>query len=112
MSVLEDLTELLSEFAPIETGVFSDDAPEEYMILTPLADTFDLYSDNRPDYDTQQARISIYSKNNYRQLKNKVTNALVYGDFVIGERRYIGREDDTGYFHYAIDVAKLYPVEV
>ena len=111
MSILEELTELLSEFAPVETGVFSDAAPEEYMVFTPIADTFELFADNMPDYENQEVRISIYSKYSSKLLRNKVTNALVYGDFIIGERRYVGREDDSGYFHYVIDVAKLYPLE-
>ena len=35
-----------------------------------------------------------------------------YGDsFTITDRRYIGHEDDTGYHHYAIDVAKYYILE-
>ena len=29
-------------------------------------------------------------------------------DFCITDRRYIAHEDDTGFHHYAIDVAKLY----
>ena len=30
---------------------------------------------------------------------------------MITDRRYIGHEDDTGYHHYAMDVAKLYGLE-
>ena len=32
---------------PVETGVFSDAAPDTYLVLTPLSDTFDLHADNR-----------------------------------------------------------------
>ena len=39
--------------------------------------------------------------------KGQLSNALLAADFVITDRRYIGHEDDTGYHHYAIDVAKL-----
>ena len=31
--------------------------------------------------------------------------------FTISDRRYIAHEDDTGYHHYAIDVAKSYETE-
>jgi len=31
MSILENLTELLSEFASVETGIFGDVAPDEYI---------------------------------------------------------------------------------
>jgi hypothetical protein len=36
---------------------------------------------------------------------------LLNDDFTVTERRYIGHEDDTGYHHYAIDVAKNYGME-
>jgi len=112
MNILSELTALLSAFAPVETGVFSGEAPDEYFVVTPLMDSFELFGDNRPRYDAQEARISIFSKGSYLSLKNRVVSALLAGDFTVTDRRYIGREDDTGYFHYAIDVARLYPVEV
>jgi len=111
MNILSELTELLTEFAPIETGVFSSVAPSEYIVITPLVDTFELFSDNQPGYETQEARLSIFSQKNYRSLKNHVTSALLIANFTVTDRRYIGREDDTGYFHYAIDVAKNYSLE-
>ena len=111
MSILSELTELLNEFAPIETGVFSDIAPEEYIVITPMSDIYELFGDNRPEYETQEARLSIFSLQNYRALKNRVTSALLAADFTITDRRYIGREDDTGYFHYAVDTAKFYSLE-
>lgn len=45
------------------------------------------------------------------QRKKQLSKALLTADFVITERRYIGHEDDTGFHHYAIDVAKLYETE-
>ena len=45
------------------------------------------------------------------QRKKRLCKALLTADFVITERRYIGHDDDTGYHHYAIDVAKLYETE-
>jgi len=111
MSILSELTELLSEFAPIETGVFSEEAPGEYIVITPLSDVFELYGDNRPKFETQEVRLSLFSQFNYRLLKNQVLSALLLAGFTVTDRRYIGREDNTGYFHYAIDVAKFYPVE-
>jgi len=111
MSLLSELTELLGEYAPVETGVFSEEAPAEYIVITPMVDTFELFGDNRPGYETQEARLSIYTQKNYRVLRNKITLALINADFTITERRYIGREDDTMYFHYSIDVMKSYPVE-
>lgn len=111
MSILSDLNTLLSGFAPVKTGVFSDVAPDEYIVITPLSDSFELYGDNNPEYETQEARLSLYSKGNYIELKNSIVNALIVADFTITARQYIAHEDDTGYHHYAIDVSKIYGLE-
>ena len=96
---------------PVETGVFSGEPPEEYVVVTPLADTYELHADNLPGYETQEARLSLFSKGNYTAIKDTLVRALLGADFCITDRRYIGHEDDTGYHHYAIDVAKLYRLE-
>ena len=112
MSILSELNTLLeNENIPVETGVFSGVPPDEYVVLTPLADTFAVFGDNKPLADINEVRISLFSKNNYLQRKNQLVRILLQADFVITDRRYIGHEDDTGYHHYAIDVAKYYELE-
>ena len=96
---------------PVETGVFSGEPPEEYVVVTPLADTYELHADNLPGYETQEARLSLFSKGNYTAIKDTLVRALLGADFCITDRRYIGHEDDTGFHHYAIDVAKTYEME-
>lgn len=110
MSLLEELN-ALSLGVPIETGVFSDTPPDEYLVVTPLGDTFGLHGDNAPIYDVQEARLSLFVKGSYTKRKNAIVRALLAADFFITDRRYIGHEDDTGYHHYAIDVAKHYEME-
>lgn len=113
MSLLSELTQIAKECGiPVETGVFSDAAPQEYLVVTPVADTFSLHADNLPELETQEARLSLYAKGSYTKHKNQLVRALLGADFTITDRRYIGHEDDTGYHHYAIDVAKLYELEV
>jgi len=112
MSILSELNTLFEAAnIPVETGVFSGVPPDEYMVLTPLTDTFAVYGDNKPLADVSEVRISLFSKNNYLQRKNQLVRMLLQADFVITDRRYIGHEDDTGYHHYAIDVAKEYETE-
>ncbi|HQH66715.1 MAG TPA: hypothetical protein P5519_13235 [Spirochaetia bacterium] len=112
MSILSELNTLFETAnIPVETGVFSGVPPDEYMVLTPLTDTFAVYGDNKPLADINEVRISLFSKNNYLQRKNQLVRMLLQADFVITDRRYIGHEDDTGYHHYAIDVAKYYELE-
>ena len=109
MSLLSELNAIAESCGvPVETGVFSDAAPDTYLVLTPLSDTFDLHADNRPGIDTQEARLSLFTKGSYTKLKNRLVRTLFGADFYITDRRYIGFETDTGYHHYAIDVAKSY----
>jgi hypothetical protein len=95
----------------VETGIFSGVPPDEYIVLTPLADSFPLFGDNTPLADMSEVRVSLFSKGNYIKRKNEITSALLAAEFTITERRYIGHEDDSGYHHYAIDVAKNYEME-
>ncbi|AOV98930.1 hypothetical protein [Dehalococcoides mccartyi] len=111
MSLLEELNTLLSPLVPVETGVFSKSAPDRYVVITPLADTFELYSDDSPRNESQEARLSLFDKGSYTSVKNHIVRALLSAEFIITDRRYVGHEDDTGYHHYAIDVAKIYELE-
>lgn len=110
MSILARLNTVLTGIVSVETGVFSGAAPDEYIVITPLSDTFAVHADNAPGLEVQEARLSLFSKHNYLLRKNQVVNALLQNDFTITDRRYIGYEVDTGYHHYAIDVAQEYEV--
>ena len=112
MSFLEELTHIVDGCGlPVETGVFSETAPDAYVVITPMADIFGPYADNQPQAETQEARLSLYMKGNYIAQKNSIVRALLGAGFTITNRRFIEREDDTGFFHYAIDVAKNYEME-
>ena len=112
MSVLSDINTTLGELGiPLETGVFTDTAPDKYIVVVPLVDTFGVNADNTPTYDVQEARISLYSKVNYGADKNRIIRLLITDDFTITGRQYIGFEADSGYHHYVVDVAKHYEME-
>ena len=111
MSLLSELNALISPLVPLETGVFSEPAPNRYAVITPMVDTFELYTDDKPRHEIQEARISLFDNGSYTALKNQIVHILLDADFIITDRRYIGYEDDTGYHHYAIDVAKNYELE-
>ena len=111
MSILQELNALLSPLLPVETGIFSCVAPNEYLVLTPMTDEFALFGDNTPLIDVSEVRISLFSEGNYINRKNQITAALLGAAFTITDRRYIGYENDSGYYHYAIDVAKEYETE-
>ena len=111
MSILAELNTLLTPILPVETGIFSGVPPDEYIVLTPMVDTFPLFGDNMPLADVSEVRISLFSKGNYLQRKRQITAALLGADFTITDRRYVGYENDTKYYAYAIDVAKSYQTE-
>ena len=112
MNITQQLDALITGLGlPVETGKFSGKAPEEYVIVTPLGDAFALHCDNRPEYETQEARLSLYSKGNYQAAKRRLVKALLQAGFTITLRQFLGREDDTEYFAYTIDAQKLYGLE-
>lgn len=112
MSVLSDINATLEPLGiPLETGAFKDEAPDKYIVVVPMADSFELHADNTPGYDIQEARISLYAKGSYTKDKNAIVRTLLSADFTITDRRYIGYETETGYFHYNVDVAKHYEME-
>ena len=112
MNILSDLYTALSALdIPIETGVFKDEAPERYIVLVPMVESFELHADNNPGMDIQEVRLSLYSQGNYIKDKNVLVKMLLGVDFTITDRRFIGYETETGYYHYAVDVAKHYEME-
>lgn len=112
MSLLSDLQETLSVLSvPVETGVFTDEAPAQYIVIVPLSDSFDLHADNAPGIDIQEARLSLYSQGSYTAVKNRLVNALLSAGYTITDRQYIGYETETGYHHYNVDVAQYYEME-
>lgn len=113
MNILAELNRALVRMRlPVETGVFSNNAPDTYLVIIPLVDTFALHADDTPGMDVQEARISLFSKQNYIGNKEKLVQLLLANDFTITDRRYNGYEYDTGYHHYTIDVAKPYKFEL
>ena len=93
MSLLSEIHDILRPVGiPVETGVFSDKAPDEYIVV-------------------HEARISIFTKGNYLSIKNAVVKAFLVAEFTVTNRQYIGYEADTGYHHYNVDVANYYETE-
>ena len=112
MSLLADLKSIISALdIPVETGVFSDKAPDEYIVLIPMNDEFDLHADNQPGVDVQSVRISLFTKGNYTVTMARVINALLRLELTISARQYLGFEYDTKYHHYIIDVEQFYQME-
>ena len=112
MNILSEVKELLSSLnIPIETGVFSKEAPNEYIVLVPLSDSYPLNADDMPQTDLQEVRITVFTKSNYIKLKNRIIGRLLSNFFYINDRRYNGYDTDAGYHQYTIDVAKTYEIE-
>ena len=112
MNILSDLYTALSALdIPIETGVFKDEAPERYIVIVPMVESFDLHADNKPEVDVQEVRLSIYTKGSYTQAKNAVVRALLSAGITITARQYIGFEAESGYHHYNVDAADYYEME-
>jgi len=112
VSILAELNALLVLLGiPLETGAFTGKAPDEYVVIIPLSDTFEVHADNAPGLEVQEARLSLFSKRNYLQRKNQIVSTLLQNDFTVTGRRYLGYEIDTGYHHYSVEVAKEYGLQ-
>ncbi|AHM55896.1 hypothetical protein EAL2_c05940 [Peptoclostridium acidaminophilum DSM 3953] len=112
MSLLADLNRILEPLKiPVETGVFSDEPPEEYLVITPMLDRLDLFADDQSHMVLSEARLSLFTRRNYIKRKKELTKALQTGGMTITDRRYVGYENDSKYHHYAIDVMKEYETE-
>lgn len=108
-NILYEITPIFEKLEiPIETGIMSGRPLDTYAILTPMSERFDVFADNRPQIETQEVRISLFTRKNYIKIKNQLVKSLIQADFTILERRYIDYENDTKYHHYAIDVEKEY----
>jgi len=111
-SLLSDLKWLIGGLGiPCETGVQSGKAPDTYTVLTPILDDYPVMGDDVPLDEVQEVRISLFTRGNYRALKQSIEKACIKAGLCITDRRYVGREDDTGYFHYAVDTANCYSLE-
>ena len=111
-NILQELNGLLGGLGvPIETGIFKGKPPEEYIVVTPMSDVYGLFADDQPQFDTQEARISLFSKTNYIPRKNQIVKALLAAEFTITDRMFIGYDEDTEYYQYSVDVEHCYEVE-
>lgn len=113
MSLLAELNSIAKKNKiAVQTGVFKGTPPDKYIVLTPISDGLSLIADNAPGFEIHEVRVSLFCKGNYMTYKKILTKAFLEAEITIADRRYIGHEDDTDYHHYAIDVAKLYELEV
>jgi hypothetical protein len=109
MNILTELNTIVSDIGlPVETGAFTDPPPDEYAVLSPIYEDYPLSGDNKPLFESQEVRVSLFTKSNYLDRKGEITQALLDADFTVTARRYVGYETDTGYHNIAIDVAKIY----
>lgn len=107
--LLENLSHIAKQlgFAYAVSCYTDSPAPDTYLVFTPLTDSFDIFADNTPGIEIEEARISLFTKTNYLALRDQITKALISARLVITGRRYIGYEDDTGFHHYSIDVSSF-----
>lgn len=84
-----------------------DSPPDRYVVLVPISDNLDEYSDDRPAVERNSVLLSIYSKTNYRVLRTQLRDAILAEGLSITGMAYIEHETDTGYYHYEIDVEDI-----
>ena len=109
--ILDELVTIMDGLRiPVETASFSGKVPDQYVVLTPMEDVFEIFADNTPQMDVCSVRVSLFSKTNYLYTKDLLVDALLSAGFTVSLRRYIGCDDNSGYHHYVVDVEKEYIV--
>lgn len=110
--ILERLQKIATQLMlPMFVGGFVETpAPSIYLVVTPLVDSFELWADGLPGAEVEEVRVSIFANTNYLPIRDGLTGYLFEQGFTITTRRYIGYEPDTGYHHYAIDIADYRPL--
>ena len=106
-TLLEQLTMIADKLGlPFEVGLYTTTpAPETYLVATPLTDVLDVFADNQPSVEVEEVRLALFTRGNYLDLRSRITRALLDTGLTITARTYVGFEADTGFHHYAIDVA-------
>ncbi|WP_459589098.1 hypothetical protein [Corynebacterium camporealensis] len=106
-ALLEQLTQIADKLGlPFEVGLYTTTpAPQTYLVATPLVDVLDVFADNQPSVEIEEVRLALFTTGNYLDLRNRITRALLDAGLTVTARRYVGFEADTGYHHYAIDIA-------
>ncbi|MDR0957921.1 MAG: hypothetical protein LBM16_01765 [Clostridiales bacterium] len=105
MSFLSKIIAVLEKNGvPTQTVHFTQTPlPDEYAVITPMIDSFEIFADNKPQIETSSARISIFTRGNFTELVKRISFSLIESDFFVTDRRYIGYEKEAMYHHYSID---------
>jgi hypothetical protein len=107
MSLLSEVCATLDSLCiQHETGAFIDNPPDTFAVLTPMSDDWSVIGDSRPLDEIQNLRISLFTKGNYLADVRRIVFALLDAEIVVSDRRYVGREDDSGYSNFAVDCLK------
>lgn len=112
MIVNDIYTALTNLKIPAQIGDYQTTAelPDVYVVIIPLYNEF-TSADDVPDFDIQQASIEIYSKGMWRTSVKQICDECIAMGLVVHERRYIGRNEETGYFQYSVTFEQAYDLE-
>lgn len=107
MSILTDLVAVCrSQRLPVATSIYLDSpAPPRYAVITPLTETYTLWGDNQPGVNIEEARLNLYIRGDFTPDAAALTKACREHGLTVTARTYVGFETDTGYHHWAIDLA-------
>ncbi len=84
MSLLSELSAIAKKLKiPAQTSVYSGKALDEYLVFTPLYDSFELHADNAPTADVQEVRISLFTKSSYTRTVSMIVKALLSADITV-----------------------------
>lgn len=112
MIISDIYTALQTLEIPAQIGDYqtTSDLPDVYVVIIPLFNQFQT-ADDVPDFDVQQASIEVYSKGMWRSTVKQICDACISKGLLVHQRRYIGRNEETGYFQYSVTFEQAYDLE-
>ncbi len=111
-TLLETLTRICKALSlPVSVGNHAaTPAPDAYVVLVPLAETFEVFAGDQPSAEVVEVRTSVFTKTDYQPVAQTLVTALLEAGVTVTGRRYVGFEDDTKYHHWAVDTAIPQPL--
>ena len=113
-NIISDIyTALTTLQIPAQIGDYQTTSalPDTYVVIIPLYENFET-ADDTPDFDVQQASTEVYTKGMWRSTVKSICDECISMGLLVHERRYIGRNEETGYFQYSITFENAYDLEL
>ncbi len=106
--MIEKLIEIFNSLGVVYDRSHYVGKAETYIVYDIYSTKFSMYAENKSMEKIEYVMVSIYSKSNYQDLKEKFIDKVNEGeDFTIIDIENEDYEEDTGFYHCPIKIAYI-----